>query len=188
MHFDKEAFSSGQVLSKLWMAETLEKVVQTHLLAQPRKILCLAGWYGITNFILRTRNQIEIEIFRSIDIDPSVESVADNINKAWEWQNWQFKGITADANDYYYGLDQFDTVINTSVEHLESRKWFDNIPCGCLVVLQSNNMPHQDHNHTHTDLNKFIEDFVFSKTLFSGEKLFVYPEWQFKRFMIIGIK
>lgn len=188
MQVNKDAFSSGQILSKLWLAESLEKVVQTHGLHQPRKILCLAGWYGITNFILRARNQIQIETFRSIDIDPMVESVADNINNAWEWQDWQFKSVTADANEYCYGIDQFNTVINTSIEHLESRKWFDCVPRGCLVVLQSNDMPHKDHHHTHTNLDNFVEDFTFSENLFTGEKLFVYPEWQFSRFMIIGIK
>ena len=161
MNFD--AFSSGQVLSKVWLAESLEKVVELNLLAQPRQILCLGGWYGLTNFILRIRNRIKIKNFRSLDIDPEVEKIADKINNSWEWQDWQFKSITGDANDFHYTIDDFDTVINTSVEHIESRKWFENIPKDCLVVLQSNDMPHEDHTECHSNLDEFVKEFNLSE-------------------------
>ena len=186
MNFD--AFSSGQVLSKVWLDESLEKVVELNLLAKPRQILCLGGWYGLTNFILRIRNRIKIKNFRSLDIDPEVEKIADKINNSWEWQDWQFKSITGDANDFHYTIDDFDTVINTSVEHIESRKWFENIPKDCLVVLQSNDMPHEDHTECHSNLDEFVKEFNLSETFFTGEKLFTYPDWSFRRFMIIGIK
>ena len=188
MHLDQDAFSSGQVLSKLWLAESLEKIIELNMPAHPRQILCLGVWYGLTNFILRIRNRIEIKTFRSLDIDPEVEKIADKINNSWEWQNWQFKSITGDANDFQYTIDDFDTVINTSVEHIESQEWFDNIPKGTLVVLQSNDMKHEDHCHNHNSLENFVKDFKLSEIYFTGEKLFEYPDWQFRRFMIIGVK
>lgn len=185
---DYDAFSSGQVLSKTWLAEKLENVIEYNDLNQPRKILCLGGWYGLTNFILRTRNNIQIEKFRSIDIDPDACKVADKINNAWEWQNWQFKSICEDADYYQYGIDDFDTVINTSVEHMQSTQWFDLIPKGCLVALQSNNMAHEDHCFNHNSLDDLMEDFPLSETLYRGEKYFEYPDWNFYRYMIIGTK
>lgn len=185
---DFDAFSSGQILSKLWLAESLEKVIEFNMLTQPRRILCLGGWYGLTNFILRIRDRIKIKTFRSLDIDPKVENIADQINNSWEWQDWQFKAVTADANSFRYTADDFDTVINTSVEHMESRQWFENIPEGSLVALQSNDMPHEDHSGCHGDLYEFVKEFNLSETFFTGEKLFSYPDWSFRRFMIIGIK
>lgn len=185
---DFDAFSSGQILSKIWLAESLEKVIELNVLTQPRNILCLGGWYGLTNFILRTRNRIKVKKFRSLDIDPKVAEIADKINNSWEWQDWQFKSITGNADEFLYTLEDFDTVINTSVEHMESQQWFENIPGGSLVALQSNDMPHEDHLGCHSDLDGFIKEFDLSETFFTGEKLFCYPDWSFRRFMIIGIK
>lgn len=185
---DYDAFSSGQILSKIWLAEKLESVIVYNNLHQPRKILCLGGWYGVINFILRSRNNIEIEKFRSLDIDHEACDTADKINNLWEWQNWQFKSICTDANTFEYSKDDFDTVINTSVEHIESKEWFDRIPSGTLVVLQSNNMKHDDHCHNHATLEELLEEFPISNTLFQGQKHFQYPSWEFFRFMHIGIK
>jgi hypothetical protein len=188
MLLDKDAFSSGQVLSKLWLAEELEKVVVYNNLPQPLSILCLGGWYGITNFILQLRSNINIEKFRSIDIDPIACENADLVNNAWVWQSWQFKAICDNVNTFSYSLCEFNTIINTSIEHIESHQWFDQIPAGSLAVLQSNNMAHDDHCHNHVSLEDFKSEFDISQELFAGEKLFEYPEWSFKRFMVIGIK
>jgi hypothetical protein len=185
---DYDAFSSGQVLSKLWLAEKLENVVIYNHLPQPRKILCLGGWYGMTNFILRTRNNIKIEKFRNIDKDQKSCEIADKINNLWEWQQWQFKSIQEDANSFEYDHNDFDTVINTSVEHISNKQWFDKIPEGTLVVLQSNNMKHNDHCYNHNSVLELIDDFFLREILYQGQKYFEYPDWDFYRFMIIGIK
>jgi hypothetical protein len=187
MNIDKDSFSSGQIGSKLWLARELENVILK--LGNPSlKILCLGGWYGITNFILCSRERLNIESYRSLDIDPNVEVNADNINNFWEWQNWKFKAITDDANTYQYWPDDFNTVINTSVEHIETHQWYDNIPDGYFVVLQSNDMIHDDHSHNHQTLEEMVNDFPMSQLLYKGELLFEYPDWQFKRFMLIGKK
>jgi hypothetical protein len=187
MNIDKDSFSSGQIKSKLWLAKELETVMLSS--GNPKlKILCLGGWYGVTNFILRSRDNLNIELYRSIDIDPAVEKVADSINNLWEWQDWQFKALTEDANNFQYSLDDFNLVINTSVEHIDSKQWFRNVPVGCYVVLQSNNMDHEDHSHNHETLEDMVDEFPLSQLLYKGELLFEYPDWQFKRFMLIGKK
>jgi hypothetical protein len=188
MLLDKDAFSSGQILSKVWLAEELEKVVINNNLPQPLSILCLGGWYGVVNFILQLRSNINVEKFRSIDIDSTACENADLLNKSWVWQSWQFKSICDDANTFSYSSAEFNTVINTSIEHIEGHQWFDRIPKSSLVVLQSNNMAHDDHCHNHSSLGDFQSEFAISQVLFAGEKLFKYPNWSFKRFMIIGVK
>jgi len=188
MQLDKDAFSSGQILSKIWLAEELEKAVIGFDQPLPLRILALGGWYGLINFILRSRNNLPIEIFRNVDVDCESCKIADSINESWVWREWEFKSLNYDANLYSYDDNEYNVVINTSTEHMFSKDWFLNIPRGMLTVLQSNNMPHSDHHNTHQDLGSFIEDFNLSKILFSDEKLFKYPDWEFKRFMVIGIK
>lgn len=188
MLLDKDAFSSGQVLSKIWLAEELEKIILAGDLKQPLSILCLGGWYGVTNFILRSRSSIGIEKFRSVDLDQDACDMADKFNEAWVWQNWQFKAVCRDANTFTYTDTEYNTVINTSVEHIESKQWFDYIPAGTLVILQSNNMQHDDHCHNHRSLTEFQLDFPLTAFFYTGEKTFNYPDWNFTRFMIIGLK
>lgn len=187
MNIDKDSFASGQIGSKIWLAENLEKVV-TQQGNMPLRILCLGGWYGTINFILQCRNNLNIEKYRSIDIDDRVEEIADTINNLWVWKEWRFKAVTADANSFQYSIDDFNVVINTSVEHMESNQWFNNIPKGCYVVLQSNNMDHEDHFHNHQSLAEMVDEYPMDQVLYADEMEFKYPEWEFKRFMIIGKK
>jgi hypothetical protein len=189
MQIDSDAFTSGQILSKLWLAENLERVVDHCNLDDDLKILAIGGWYGILHFILKARSKLKIKNYRSLDIDPGVGKIAESINETWVWQNWKFKSITDDANIFKYTSEDFNTVINTSVEHIESNQWFENIPEKSLVVLQSNNMPHDDHLHNHQTLEDFIKSFPLNDILYHGQKLFQYNDENFfKRFMIIGIK
>jgi len=135
---NKDAFSSGQIGSKIWLCEELEKVGWTSDLTY-----VYAGWYGITAFLLLSRGNFQVNRIRSLDIDPSCEAIADMINENWVFREWKFKAFTQDCNNYegQYG----DLIINTSTEHFESMDWFNNIKSGTRVILQGNNMPHDDH-------------------------------------------
>jgi hypothetical protein len=86
-----DAFSSGQIGSKLWLCEESEKCFETI-----DTIWIYGGWYGLTAFLLKSRNKINIGKIRSFDIDPSCESTADLINENWVYSDWQFKATTKD--------------------------------------------------------------------------------------------
>lgn len=181
MNVNKDAFSSGQVGSKIWLCEELEKTGWTSDLTY-----IYGGWYGITAFLLLSRGKFFVNKIRSLDIDPSCEPIADMINENWVWDEWKFKALTQDCNKFRdpYG----DLVINTSTEHFESKEWFERLPKGTRVVLQGNNMPHEDHVvHCNTQ-EEFSNLYNLSKINFLGSKQFIYPDWQFTRFMLIGIK
>ena len=188
MQIDSDAFASSQILSKLWLAETLEKVLEQIDFSEELKILNLGGWYGITHFILKIRTKLKIKIYRNIDLDEKACDIADSINETWVWQNWKFKSIVDDVNIFKYNREDFNVIINTIVEHIESTQWFDNIPEKSLVVLQSNNMPHDDHVHNHSTLEELVDHFPLTELLYHGQKLFQYEDENFMRFMIIGIK
>jgi len=179
--FNRDAFSNGQVDSKLWLCRELERLgwhsTMTHI---------YGGWYGVTAFLLLSRD-FPVEKIRSFDVDPTCEPIADMINENWVIKEWKFKAFTADCN---YPLSEGvpDLVINTSTEHFGSMAWFDNILPGTRVVLQGNNLVHDDHFGNATDLTDFENKFKLSDVVYSGELKFEYPDWNFTRYMIIGYK
>ncbi len=177
----KDAFSSGQVGSKIWLCEELERLGWSSNLTY-----IYGGWYGITAFLLLSRNRFQVNKIRSLDIDPGCEAVADMINENWVWQDWKFKAFTQDCNNFegQYG----DLVINTSTEHFDSMDWFNCLPKGTRVILQGNNMPHDDHVIHSTTLDEFVNLYPLAEVVYSGTKEFVYPEWCFTRYMVIGVK
>jgi hypothetical protein len=115
------------------------------------------------------------------------------INENWIWQNWKFKAFTADcltldfADGPVYGPAP-QLVINTSVEHMENKNWWERIPKGTVVALQSCNMEHDDHSFRCESSAEFAAQFPLERPVYEGEKLFKYTDWQFTRFMRIGIK
>ena len=176
----KDAFSSGQVSSKLWLCKQLEN---TDLYSKETAIY--GGWYGVAAFLLLSRGKFNVEKIRSYDNDPACESVADMINENWVWQDWRFKAFTEDCNKIQTGAD---LIINTSTEHFSSQEWWDNILPGTAVALQGNNMQHDDHVNTTNTLVEFCNQFPLEQELYRGELDFVYPDWSFTRYMLIGIK
>jgi len=181
LNVDKDAFSSGQIGSKLWLCEQLEQCFDTI-----DTIWIYGGWYGLSAFLLRSRNNIRIKKIRSMDVDPACESVADMINENWVYRDWQFKALTEDCNTVV--PINVDLIINTSTEHFDSLQWWNNIPQGTVVALQGADMIHDDHVYEFNNLAEFANTFPLSKTLYTGTKEFEYPTWNFTRFMIIGEK
>ena len=177
---NKDSFSSGQIGSKIWLCEELERLGWSSNLTY-----VYAGWYGITSFLLLSRGKFQVDQIQSFDIDPSCESIADMINENWVWQDWKFKAYTLDCNGPVRGGP--DLIINTSTEHFDSLDWFDNIPKGTRVILQGNNMLHDDHHVHSTSLEEFKKLYPLTEYAYEGSKEFVYPNWRFTRFMTIGI-
>lgn len=183
LSLDKDAFSSGQIGSKIWLCEELEKLFNSI-----DSVWIYGGWYGVTAFLLRIRGQLEIGSIRSYDIDPHCEQVADMINENWVYQDWKFKAHTEDCNILDIKSNTPDLLINTSTEHFDSMDWWHKIPKGTTVALQGNNMPHEDHHIHSNSLNEFVKTYPLKQIVFKGEKQFVYPTWKFTRFMLIGVK
>lgn len=176
----RDAFSSGQISSKLWLCEELERTRWTS-----NETAIYGGWYAVTAFLLLSRTKFKVHKIRSYDIDASCEPMADLLNENWVWQDWKFKAVTADCNEIKIDAD---LIINTSTEHFNTKSWFDNIDYGTRVVLQGNNMTHDDHVVYSENLQQFINHYPLTKIRYSGQMDFEYPSWSFTRFMVIGIK
>lgn len=199
--FDPTAFMSGQVESKLWLVNQLYHVASVYgYLQQWREwqsfsVFLYAGWYGVTNLLLRAHSGFPRAIVTSFDADEQANQGALVLNEAFEYRG-EFQVHTADVNKLVYspgmgaeGWGRCDVLINTSVEHIDGKEWFDNIPDGTLVVLQSNDMEHLDeHINTITSVEDLLAGYPLREVLYSGTLPFQYPSFSFNRFMIIGRK
>lgn len=177
-----DAFSTGQIGSKLWVCRELEKLKwNSHTTS------IYGGWYGVLAFLLLSREKFKVNNIRSYDVDPACENIADMFNENWVFQEWKFKAFTADCNLLEWDTS-VDLVINTSTEHFSSLDWWNNIPLGTRVIIQSNDMAHDDHVFNFNNEDEFLEQFPLSTVAYKGTKKFVYPSWKFNRYMLIGIK
>ena len=178
---NKDAFSNGQIDSKLWLCRELEALEwtsdYTHI---------YGGWYGVLAFLLLSREKFKVGRVESLDMDPEAEAIADMINENWVIKEWQFKAFTLDCNQEVRGNP--DLIINTSSEHFKNMNWFNNIRPGTRVIIQGNNMPHDDHCVNSATLEDFVSTYPLSSIAYQGSLDFTYPDWQFTRYMVIGIK
>jgi hypothetical protein len=194
--FDKDCFSRGQLQSKLWIIKELKKLN----LDLGTVFLC-AGWYA-TLAVMLFENNLKINKIRSFDKDPSCRKIAEIFNKPWVKDEWKFKSSTQDILEIDYNqhsydvmrsdgsicelVDSPDTIINTSCEHIKDfSKWYNSIPDGKLVILQSNDyFEIEEHVNCSKSISQFSKTCPMKETLFEGE-LFL-PKYT--RFMKIGYK
>jgi len=169
-----DAFWSGQLNSKEWLITNLRKNVNKFV-----SIDIHGGWVGVLASML-FQSDIYITNIRSVDIDPTCESIATMMNKKEEIIG-RFRAVTADMCEI---RSDADVVINTSCEHITQDQfdlWKTGMPHNSLLVLQSNNYDIPEHVRIATDLEHFVEQSQI-KVQWAGElKLPLYT-----RYMIIG--
>jgi hypothetical protein len=185
---DFDAFSHGQIQSKLWLCKELERFIYANI-----KIVILGSWYNVLAFMLLTRNADRYQHILGVDLDPEAKEIADKITNAWRiGKDYKVENKIADAN--LENLDGYDLVINCSPEHMEGNDWFENLEYGTMVCIQSSNVQTKDDDVWKcVNPNESLEDlaikYPLSKYLYSGEKEIRYSDDNgYKRFMIIGIK
>ena len=193
-----DCFSRGQLQSKLWLVHELKKCN-----VDLGTVFLCAGWYA-TLATMIFESDIKVDKIRSFDIDETTVDIAETFNKPWFANQWKFKALVEDIQDINYNehtwqywsnknnrmsypiTDSPDTVINTSCEHIENfANWYEKIPQGKLVLLQSNNYYEVDeHVNCVNDIEEFSTIAPMKDLLYSGE--LELPKY--KRFMLIGYK
>ena len=203
-----DAFSRGQLRSKLWVSDTVKDLD----IDLGDMIYVCAGWYGVLPAILFERN--EARNILSFDSDASTDNPADTLNKEQTIDGLRFKAVVQDihalkykdesfdVNHYQYTeMTEFETtkqsmpvkmdascVINTSCEHIvDFDKWWAGIPDGMLVIMQNNDFDDEDHEHaddTVTSLEEFTKRLNVSETLYEGTLALE----EYNRYMVIGRK
>lgn len=188
-----DAFSLGQLESKLWLIENLPDELGT--------VFICAGWYGTLASFMFERARDKFDKIRSFDIDSSCAAVADNMNRPWVMDGWQFKASTLDILDMEYPTthttyradgsslqltEMPDTIINTSCEHIKNfADWYSKIPSGKMVILQSNNYYEiEEHVNCVKDIYEFKDMAPMSELHYMGLR----EMSKYTRFMLIGRK
>ena len=199
LHHDKlkDALSEGQLNSKLWL---LDKIKGIDL----GTVFICAGWYGVLATMMFEDENVYVDNIRSFDIDDSCWKIAEDFNRPWTKDNWKFKALTQDILDINYTehswtfwskknnresypiTDIPNTIINTSCEHIENfTDWFNLIPTGKLVALQSNNyFKIDDHVNCVNSLDEFKHQAPLSNIIYEGELELE----KYTRYMLIGYK
>ena len=188
-------FSKGQIESKSWLIDKLR-----HLDLELGTVFICAGWYGSLAGFIHCAN-IKYDKIRSFDIDETCAPIADNLNRYLVIDGWKFKASTLDilkmsyptthttyrANGTSLELTEMpDTIINTSCEHIKDfKKWYDDIPQGTLMILQSNNyFEIEEHVNCVEDIYEFKDMAPMSELYYMGMR----DMSKYTRFMLIGKK
>jgi len=195
--FDIDCISRGQLESKKWLVDELKNIDNLVL----GKVCLCAGSYA-TVVPLLVEADIEFDLIRSFDLDPSVWKIAEAFNKDLLIDGWKFKAQTADINELDFSVtkfeterddgtaqplkERFNTIVNTSCEHIEGfDSWYNKIPASKLVILQSNNYFEIDeHVNCSESLEAFAKQTPMSQVLYQGELELE----KYTRYMRIGHK
>jgi len=196
VEYDKDCLSRGQLKSKKWLVDRLEKLDEYLGVV----FLC-AGWYGTIVPMFQER-KLKFQKFRNFDIDPSAIQISEIWNKDLVNDDWKFKGTVADIHEIDYEnyefetlksdgtlikiVDQPHTIINTSCEHIKDfDKWYAKLPVNKLIVLQSNDyFSIAEHVNCSKDLQEFSESAPMERVLYEGQL----ELGEYRRFMKIGYK
>jgi len=198
----QDAFSRGQVLSKIWLSQELAKIDQKDF----HTIFILAGWFGQTVKYL-DKSGISYSCIRNFDIDPTAWWVSDKIFNIDKIEGFTVKSSEMDINDlttlHQNGLEfslknytsgkvivekRFPSlIINTSAEHFKE-DWYNKFVTRTtesdpLYIIQSNNLfTIKEHINCVHSLDEMLKKFPMSRLYYSGEK----ELYGYKRFMLIG--
>jgi len=170
-------FSKSQILSKLWMAETLNKFKLNF-----DNVLLIGGWLTHHSLFLK---DITYSNLYSIDPDSSINPLVKIINSNAQVDNRTMEEAF-DANNniiFNNSILNPDLIINTSAEHM-SNVWFEKLKPGTTVLIQSNSSPEYDHINYCENFGVFLKKYPLNIVHFRGETAFP----KYKRFMIYGIK
>jgi hypothetical protein len=167
-----------------------------------KKVYLCGSWYGtLADMMLDRIGSGRIGQIRGLDLDPQAVEIANRLLKHWD-EGWKFKSSVRDIHDLTFtddvlifnrgtgeAVERIDTpsmIVNTSCEHIENfDQWYDKIPRGRFVVMQSNDFfEWHEHVNCSKDLAAFTKQTPMKRVLFSGEL----PLEKYTRFMRIGIR
>jgi hypothetical protein len=182
---DELCFTHGQWESKIWLVEKLEQEIQRHSLDFSDTHV-LGSWLGLLGMVMYSRG-FPFKHLHNYDLsERSLEKAKiflDSLRVTGRLTQTQ-----QDVNLLTYANDNI-LVCNTSVDNIEGSEWFDRIPSGALVALQTrsgNNV--NDEVNVCNSLAEFKWQFPLKDVLYLGSKYFSYPEFSYYRYMLIGIK
>jgi hypothetical protein len=164
------SFERGLIFNKLWLIHKLQKIQD-----QFSTIYILGSWYGNMSILLN-RCGIQYDHIVNVDQDAAVNREAKRIGCMLNIDNIEY--MAKDANRLnYQQLNPDGLVINCSCHDMENRGWFDHIPSGVMVALQSRD-----------DVDDDLSEYDLSRTLYQGQRSAQDPETSYQSLLRIGVK
>ena len=186
-----ESFYHGLIKSKLWLCEELETSIYRECLSKP-SLHILGCWDNLLAFMLLTRKPTFYNIVHGYDINPEAIANANKVCDMWKYESPKVYNHVQDVNEYDYSLHANSIFINCSIDQMDSNNWYNSVPKGSLVCIQTTNMKDPEFpwfiKQTTDSLDELVDKFKLSNLLYFGEKHMPYKENGFNRYMIIGCK
>jgi hypothetical protein len=160
--------SDDLLISKLHLARALKNLGHDN----HDRIYNLGSWYGNMAPIL-SRQGIKFNRLLNVDRNPDVVANASKVADHFDIGHL-IKHLTGDVNKLRYKNPSI--IINTSCNDIEGSEWFNRIPNGTLVALQTRDTPN------------FKTLFPLKETLHFSKLRLQDPEEKYTRLTWIGIK
>jgi len=147
-------------------------------------IYVLGSWYGNLGVLLALDPAVKYKKLINVETNKQFLQASRRIHRVMGLDNTEY--MLADANELdYRQLGADGVVINTSLTDMQGQDWFDHIPAGTLVVMQSRD--HDPGNAAHSTQD-IIDRFPLSEIIYDGRLDLEDPETKYTRYMVIGIK
>jgi hypothetical protein len=171
------SFTRDLIFSKFWLMDAVERCTAASGIYSFDTAVVLGSWYGNMALILNV-SDLDVKQITLIDIDPDCIAFS-----KWLYRDQprRIRSILGDANAYNY-TNQLKNrlIINTSCNDISGQVWFENIPAGSLVALQSRD--------DHESLSVFDRRFPLDQTFYLGSKKLSDPVKTYQRFTKVGFK
>ena len=173
------SFTRDLIASKVWLLTELARIAP-----QVGTIYVLGSWYGNLGVLLALDPVIKYKRLINVETDKKFLQASKRIHNHMGMGNTEY--MLKDANDLdYRQLGNNGVVINTSLTDMQGQAWFDRIPAGTLVALQSRD--HDPGNEAHSTQD-IVDRFPLSEIIYDGKLKLADPETRYTRYMVIGIK
>jgi hypothetical protein len=165
------------IASKIWMCQQLKENKRTKF----STVYILGSWYGNMGYVLK---KCGIKFDKIINVDKNLDRIKFT-ELLYKKLGIKSENQWADANTVSFDqADQRSLIINTSLQDMTSNRWFEAIPRGPLIAIQSRNNAAVGHER----LLDFDEEFPMTEVIYDNERSFQDPETKYLRFMKIGVK
>jgi hypothetical protein len=142
--------------------------------------------------MLLTRKPTFYNTVHGYDINPEAITNANKVCDMWKYESPTVYNHVQDVNDYDFSPHVNSIFINCSIDQMNSNNWYNSIPNGSLICIQTTNVKDPEFpwfiKQTTDSLDELVGRFNLSKLLYSGVKSIQYDTNGYKRYMIIGTK
>jgi hypothetical protein len=168
----RDAFHTNQIESKKQASLAFGSISDN-----ANKVLYIGSWLGfLTRVLIEKYPSIN---FYEVDMDTRCKDISGRFNYTFK----NYLGHESTNIDKFKAIDEFDTIINLSCEHMTT-DWYKRIKPGTQLVMQSNNLVIDDHINNCKSLDDFKSKYPISEVKYDTTlELNI-----FNRFTLAGIK